>query len=360
MEEVKDEKKTNTKKNNNKNHGNYKKKTNSKNDSSNRNNNSNKVNSTKKNVKTNTTSKKSILDKSDEDIEILDKTNSLDIVIDEVRLKDKESLDFSFIDGKRKKKKAKEDIELLDDIDYKEEAKKIDIPVSVNKGSEAFSTALIIIFSFILGFLVSFIIGKESGFFTETEKVVEKVVEEKVVVDDNYVFVGDSIFEGYDLEKYFKDMPVINSGISGHKTTDILNNMNNRIYKYNPSKVILMIGTNDFSSISNEDTVKNIGKIIDGIKANRPYAEIYVQSIYPVNKNVNSDAAYGRSNDDINTMNKGIKDTCKEKEVNYMNIHDLLIDENGNLKSEYTYDGLHITKEGYKVITEEVMKVLKK
>lgn len=358
MEELKEEKKTNVKKNTNKNQGTNKKS--SKNDSFNKSNSNNKSNNSKKNVKNNSTVKKSFLDKSDEEIEILDKTNSLDIVIDEIRLKDKESLDFSFIDGNRKKKKAKEDIELLDEVNYKEEVKKIDVPVPVNKGSEAFSTALIIIFSFVLGFLVSFIIGKESGFFTETDTVVEKVVEEKVVVDDNYVFVGDSIFKGYDLGKYYEDMPVVNSGISGHKTTDILNNINDRIYRYNPSKVILLIGTNDYSSISNDDTVKNIGKIIDGIKTNRPYAEIYVQSIYPVNREVENSSAGGRNNEDINTMNNSIKKLCEDREVNYMNIHDLLVDEDGNLNSEYTYDGLHITDAGYKIITEEVMKILKK
>lgn len=357
MEEVKEEKKTTVKKNNNnknKNSGNNKKNNYSKTNSSNKNNNSGKKNGQyKKNS--------SSLNKKEEDIEILDKTNSFDIIIDEGRLKDKESLDFSFIDGKRKKQKAKEEIEILEKVDYKEEAKKFDIPKNESKGSEAFSTFLIISFSFVLGFLVCFILGKESSLFVKTDKVVETVTEEKIVMDDNYVFVGDSIFARYDLEKYYVDMAVVNSGISGNRSVDILNDLNNRIYKYNPSKVILMIGTNDWSTISNEDTVKNIGKIVDGIKENRPYAEVYVQSIYPVNKNVNDGInVAGRSNDNINAMNKEIEKVCKEKAVTYMNIHDLLIDDDGNLKEEYTSDGLHVNAEAYKVITTEVMKILKK
>lgn len=325
-------------------------------------------NTTKKTTtKSNTTPKKkngsanSKVTKKEEEIEILDKTNSFDIIIDDDRLKDKESLDFSFIDGKRKKKKAKKDIEILEEVDYKEELKNIDIPKKERNGSDAFSTILIIVFSFVLGFLICFIWAKESDHFTVIEKEKEEVIKTEIVVDDNYLFVGDSITARYDLDKYYNGMPVVNSGVSSNKTTDILNDMNNRIYKYNPSKVILLIGTNDYSSLSNSDTVKNIGKIIDGIKDNREYAEIYVQSIYPVNKEINDGVSVkDRNNKDISEMNSNIKKLCKEKSVNYINMYDLLVDEDGNLDDDYTKDGLHLDSDGYEVVTEEIMKILKK
>lgn len=351
MEEKNDVKKGTTKKKNNSNSG-SKKQSNSvrNNGTSNKSNNSNKT-KTSSNY-----SKKT--DKKIDDIEKFEKTNSFDIVIDDERLKDKESLDFSFIDGKGKKKKAKKEIEILDEVDYKEEAKKIDVELSNNKSGDSISTAIIIIFSFILGFLICCIWAKESGYFTRTKTISNEV--EKVIVDKNYVFVGDSIFEGYKLDEHYKDMPTVNSGISGHKTTDILENMNERIYRYNPSKVILLIGTNDISHIDSKETVQNIGKIIDGIKKNRKYAEIYVQSIYPVNHEVDGWLAAGpRDNETIKSMNKEIKEICSEKNVTYMDVYDLLADGEGNLKEEYSYDGLHLSNEGYKVITKEVMKVLK-
>lgn len=295
-----------------------------------------------------------------EEIEILDKTNSFDIIIDDERLKDKESLDFSFIDGKRKKKKAKKEIEILEDVDYKEELKNIDIPKKEKNGSDAFSTSLLIIFSFVFGFLICFIWAKESDYFTVVEKEKEEVVKTEIIVDDNYLFVGDSITARYDLDEYFKGMPVINSGISGNKTTDILNDMNDRIYRYNPSKVILLIGTNDYSRLSNSDTVKNIGKIIDGIKDNREYADIYVQSIYPVNKEISKSTVGDRNNEDISEMNSDIKKLCKEKSVSYINMYDLLVDDDGNLDDDYTKDGLHLDSDGYEIVTEEIMKILKK
>lgn len=295
----------------------------------------------------------------------LEKTNCLDIVIDNKRLSDKESLDVSFIDGKRKKKKSEKIIEDLEKEDFSKYKDELDIPKKPK--SEALATFFIILFSFILGFLICYIISVRTDILGNVKVKTETVTktETKVVMDDNYVFLGDSIFEQYDLEKFYKDMPVINSGISGHTTKHILESMDDRLYIYNPSKVFLMIGTNDFAhGISTDDTVKNIGKIIEKIKKNRPYAEIYVQSIYPVNKTDNEkvdlDTVGDRNNEDIKLMNAEIEEICKEKKVTYMNIYDLLLDEDGNLKLDYTVEGLHINDEGYEVITEEVMKVINK
>ena len=40
-------------------------------------------------------------------------------------------------------------------------------------------------------------------------------------------------------------------------------------------------------------------------------------------------------------------------------MYDKLIDKDGNLKLEYTNEGLHISDEGYKVITKVIKKYIK-
>ncbi|MBP5679422.1 MAG: hypothetical protein J6X28_06325, partial [Bacilli bacterium] len=91
--------------------------------------------------------------------------------------------------------------------------------------------------------------------------------------NENIVLVGDSIFDWYPTDKIFSDFPIVNSGIVGNKTTDILNNMEERVYKYNPTKVFIQIGTNDIewedSEELNEEVYQNIVKIAEGIKKNR-------------------------------------------------------------------------------------------
>ena len=143
-------------------------------------------------------------------------------------------------------------------------------------------------------------------------------IEEKIVNDENIVFLGDSIFELYDVNEYFKDKHVVNSGISGHRTTNVLKDLETRVYRYNPSVVFIMIGTNDMlDNLSNEETITNVGKIIDEIKKNRPSAIINVISLFPVNTSDDSKVVHSmvktRNNKDINIMNNGIKKICKEK-----------------------------------------------
>ncbi len=175
------------------------------------------------------------------------------------------------------------------------------------------------------------------------------------LLDNNYVFLGDSITAGYDLDEFYPDYPVINSGVSGYRAKDILKRLDEMVYIYNPSKVFLLIGTNDIAKGKDKDYIVNkISEIIDNIKENRKYAKIYIESIYPIN----SSKVKNRSNDFINELNKEIKLLCEQKEVNYINIHKLLIDEDGELKKDYSDDGLHLTEEGYEVITQELIKYL--
>ena len=175
----------------------------------------------------------------------------------------------------------------------------------------------------------------------------------------NYLFLGDSITDFYDLEKYYEGLPVVNSGISGNTTEDILNDMKGRVYDYNPSKVFLLIGTNDLiHDVSIDDISTNIEKIVNDINSNEPQSEIYVESVYPVNDNLDEDMVDVRNNDDIMKINEKIKKYCDDKGYTYINMYDKLLDDDGNFNEEYTDDGLHPNSRGYEVITEEIKKYL--
>lgn len=229
--------------------------------------------------------------------------------------------------------------------------------VSINTFKDNYNVLITVIFVLMIIF-VGFLIFHYTTFNHHKVKVVTKIKEVEKV-PDNYLFLGDSITDFYDLDKYYPDMPTVNSGISGNTTEDILKDMKKRAYQYNPSKVFLLIGTNDLDTKhSKEDIVNNVEKIISELKENRPKAELYIESIYPVNPDVRRSKSGNRNNDDIKQINKELKKYCKENKINYINLYDLLKDENDNLKEEYTKDGLHLSDEGYKVVTEEIKKKL--
>ena len=128
---------------------------------------------------------------------------------------------------------------------------------------------IIAIFSF-----TNFSVEKNNIVNAKSSQTIEKnKPAEELKEKENIVFLGDSITEIYPINKIYGDLPIIKSGVSGYKTEDILKRMDSMVYRYNPTKVILLIGTNDISKdISEENlnkTQKNIEKIINGIKKNR-------------------------------------------------------------------------------------------
>ena len=178
---------------------------------------------------------------------------------------------------------------------------------------------------------------------------------------ENIVFVGDSIFDWYPIDKIFDDLPIVNSGIAGNKTTDILNDMDNRIYRYNPTKVFIQIGTNDIewddSDELNEQVYQNIVKIAEGVRQNRSKSEVFIVSIYPVNNNL--PGANDRHISEIKAINNKLKAQCTTSDgIVYVDAFKELTDANEMFDRAYTNDGLHPKDLGYAKLSEILIKYI--
>ena len=174
--------------------------------------------------------------------------------------------------------------------------------------------------------------------------------------DENIVFFGDSLTSGYDVKKFYPKNNVVNKGVSGDITEDLIERISEDVYEYNPSKVVILIGANDLrKGIDEDDILLNMQNIINGIKINRSHAKIYIQSLYPVNDKVIKDKkleyAYNLTNKQLIDFNKKLEKLCDENNVEYINMHDQLLDGDKKLKEVYTRDGLHLTNLGYLKVT---------
>ena len=201
------------------------------------------------------------------------------------------------------------------------------------------------------GTLVSFAlgIGLASGAFVK-ERIVTKTKEIKQI-DANNVFLGDSLTDYFDLDAAFPDYSVVNSGVAGNTTDNVLADLNNRVTIYNPSQVFVWLGTNDLrDGKTPQQTIESLQEIIDQIQTKRSLAKITLISLIPVNAQVNPATVGLCSNDHIQEVNQGLQEIAKEQELDYIDLFSELKDEQGNLKSEYTVDGLHLSDAGYQVV----------
>lgn len=193
----------------------------------------------------------------------------------------------------------------------------------------------------------------------------KKVVKVTNVVNDNTVFLGDSITDFYNVNRYFNEYNIVNSGISGNTTKDILNDLDNRVYRYNPSKVVLLIGINNFlnEDDSVEVVVNDIEEITKKINKKIPNCKIYVESIYPINsdwkdKHNSNVPEIDEIKPKIIETNNRLKKICKDNNYEYLDIFKLLRTDEDLLDSDYTDDGLHPNDQAYIIISDYLKAIL--
>lgn len=157
------------------------------------------------------------------------------------------------------------------------------------------------------------------------------------VNNQSIVFMGNSITQGNEWsETYSNDPHVINRGISGNTSSEILNNLD-YVLGGKPAKIFLMIGIND--GADPDIVVPAIRKTIELTQKESPLTEIYIQSILPYG---------GRTN--VLITNNLLKTLCTEKGVTYVDVYTRLggTDTNLSLSSADSNDGLHLLGSGYR------------
>ena len=299
------------------------------------------------------------------------KKEDLDITtrirVDEDRINDADSLDVSFLGGKSKKMSNSKKEKILND------SSKIFLNFAIIK-TLLFGFAFICIITLIVllvknnkinfNFLDSYSddinIEEKNSNKDNVDNEDKKIVEEEKKLDDNYLFVGDFYTSKMNFDDY--DFHYVKVSEEKFTTENILDDMKGKIYDYNPSVVFIQVGINDLNKdMSEDDLISNINSIIDGIKDNRPYAKIYIESLYPINKdnsNFNNDFFNDNiDNDLIRSINDKIKSLADEEKVGYIDLYKLLVDED-SLNEDYSDDGIYLNDEGYKVVLGEINKVL--
>ncbi len=194
------------------------------------------------------------------------------------------------------------------------------------------------------------------------------------------VIFGDSITHGaYDeelggfvnrlklkLERNHRNYyNVYNLGVPGANTNEILNRFENEcMVRLDPTLetiIIFFIGINDSSYKNDVQDIKlanyksNISKLIE--KAKKFSDNIIFLGLTKVDESkvtpVNWDNNLCYCNDSIKAYDAVLKETCRNENVEYLDLFDVII------KSDLS-DGLHPNANGHKKIGEKIIKKLKK
>jgi lysophospholipase L1-like esterase len=167
------------------------------------------------------------------------------------------------------------------------------------------------------------------------------------VKEKRILLVGDSITEGFPVNTILSEFNIVNKGVYGDNTSGVLSRLQSDVINEYPDYVFLLIGTNDFAlERTNEQILETMHHILDTLTSSLVLAEIYLTSILPTRDIAN------RPNDRINLFNQELKKISFNFGIHYFDLSVFFKDEMGELKSDLTTDGLHISENGYQLWAE--------
>jgi lysophospholipase L1-like esterase len=187
---------------------------------------------------------------------------------------------------------------------------------------------------------------------------IERYREENSVIgsssksEERVVFMGNSITEGWKLvsPKFFSSRPYINRGISGQTTPQMLRRFSDDVISLKPAAVVIMAGVNDIAGSTDLSTLKRVEKnlVLMAEMARENSIRVILCSVLPVHDfpwypNCNPD-------EEIPVLNSMIKSYAEKNGFIYLDYFSSMVDERNGLKNEYTYDGIHPNKAGYKIM----------
>ena len=183
-----------------------------------------------------------------------------------------------------------------------------------------------------------------------------KEVKEKAGKVD-VLFVGDSITDGWHkagkdaFDQTWEPLKTFNIGIGGDKTQHVIWRLQNgEVAGISPKVAMLMIGTNNLGSNTNEEIVDGIKACVKEIQKQLPSTKVLLLGVFPRDEKPNTDRRnrIKAINEQIAKLDDG------GKTVRYLDIGDKFLEPDGTLPKSIMPDQLHPNKKGYEIWTEAV------
>lgn len=171
------------------------------------------------------------------------------------------------------------------------------------------------------------------------------------------VFLGNSITEQGWWQVLIPGRKVENRGIGGDNTYGMLDRLP-AILESRPRKIFLMAGINDLTAGRAVDEIAaNIEKMAEMIHTACPDCLLYIQSVLPVNDSRLAYPAIKGKNPRVRELNARLRTLCDRTPwAAYVDLWPVVADSQGQLRLEYTKDGIHLHPAAYQAWVKHLKK----
>jgi len=170
------------------------------------------------------------------------------------------------------------------------------------------------------------------------------------------VFIGSSIVERWDFQKYFADRAFINRGIGKDTSTGIRERFVEDVFGLAPKQVVIFLCSNDIKDgISAETTKMNLEDMLSEARQRgvKPLVFFFLSVLYeksPALKLTHPEA-------EMKKTEKKLLDVCKNQNVTCVDLRESLQSQ-GDLSPLYMDDGIHLSEKGYEYLSAKVTRLL--
>lgn len=170
------------------------------------------------------------------------------------------------------------------------------------------------------------------------------------------IFLGDSITQGWERagkevwDKFYAPRHAVNLGIGGDRTQHVLWRLDHgNIDGISPKLAVLMIGTNNSGSNTPAQIADGVAAIVKKLREKLPQTKVLVLGIFP--RGADAQDPRRQTNTQANAL---IAKLADGQMVEYLDIGQAFLNDDGTLSREIMPDLLHLSPKGYQIWAEAI------
>lgn len=186
------------------------------------------------------------------------------------------------------------------------------------------------------------------------------------------LFAGSSLMEQFPIYELLLDrqLPytIYNRGVGGFTTAEFREALEVCVFELQPRHIFLNIGTNDLNTpeVSLEELMARYEDILTQIRTRLPQTGITLMAYYPMNEEVAGASPWmagilnTRNNACIGEANRLVAALAEKLGLGFIDCNAPITDDKGNMKAEYTIEGMHMYGNGYAQVLDVLLPLLEK
>lgn len=193
--------------------------------------------------------------------------------------------------------------------------------------------------------------------YAEENAALREAIAEGSAVADRVVFLGASITQRWDFNKYLPEFHIVNRGVGGQLVPQILTRFKRDVLDLQPKAVIIK-----FCSI-NIRPHQSLGTIEDGMSMMSELADAHgiipiISTIIPAGK---PEARIGDFSvvDTLSKFNDWARKYASEKGYPLLDFAAAIADDDGFLPKDCSVDPVHLNEKGYEILSEAAKPILR-